>query len=102
MPVGASITLELGVGIIPNHLGKSGFLKEIYGNDHPYGNDRSQKMSNRHLKSFKQDNNRGSNIHRSAFTHTHTHTDGLQSRKWIEMKWQGARIHIGKTSYRLE
>lgn len=30
MPVRASVTLELEVGVIPNHLGKSGFLKEIY------------------------------------------------------------------------
>ena len=79
MPVRASITWELEVEVIPNYLGEGWFSKRNLGGYYlkEGGNflDRNQ-MSNRLLKSFKKDKNRGSNINRSAFIHTHppTHT----------------------------
>lgn len=72
MPARASITLELEVGVISDHLGEGWFPKRNLGcYYHKEGGnslDRNHQMSSILLKSFKQDENRGSNINRSSFT----------------------------------
>lgn len=61
---------------------------------------RNNQMSGTLLTSFKKDKHRGSNINRSTFclSFSHTHKDGFQSEKWIEMDLRGARVHTGKTN----